>query len=345
MNIDLQTKKPFKILSIDGGGIKGLYSSKIIEHLEERYNCKMSDHFDLICGTSTGGLIALALALKIPAKQISDFYEKQGKNIFPDRTKVSGIIRQTIAGGKYSDKPLRVALESIYGDKTIGDLHNLVCIPSYSVTDARPWVFKYDHKEGGLDRDNKARCVDVALATSAAPTYFPLCEIPYYDHKQFIDGGVWANNPTMTGVIEALTYFAGESKEFDSIQVLSISSLNNTGGKPVGLKRNQSFIDWRNDLFDTSIIGQSFFTDYTMNKLCEMNNIKIDYVRIPSENVSAEQQHLVQLDCASEKAIRFLKGKGNDRGEIAKKDPKIKSFFELPKHYQLTKTTEHNGKP
>jgi len=344
MKEDIQEKKPFKILSIDGGGIKGLYSSKIIEHLEERNDCSMSDHFDLICGTSTGGLIALALALKIPATRISDFYEKESRNIFPDRSMLGGIVRQTVAGGKYSDKPLRTALRGIYGDKKIADLHNLVCIPSYSVTDARPWVFKYDHKEGGLDRDNKAFCVDVALATSAAPTYFPLCEIPYYDHKQFIDGGVWANNPTMTGVIEALTYFAGEGKQFDSIQVLSISSLNNTGGKPIGMKRNQSFIDWRNDLFDTSIIGQSYFTDYTMNKLCEMNNIKITYIRIPSESVSAEQQHLVQLDCASEKAIRFLKGKGNDRGELVKKDPRIKSFFEQPKHYHLTKTTNHNGK-
>jgi len=343
MTESLQERKPFKILSIDGGGIKGLYSTKIIEHLEERYNCSMSDHFDLICGTSTGGLIALALALKIPASKISEFYETHGKLIFPKRTKLGGILRQTFWKGKYSDKPLRNALQEMFGENKIGDLQNLVCIPSYSVTDARPWVFKYDHKEGGLDRDNKAYCVDVALATSAAPTYFPLCEIPYYDHKQFIDGGVWANNPTMTGVIEALTYFAGEGKQFDSIEVLSISSLNNTGGKPVGMKRKRSFIQWRNDLFDTSIIGQSDFTDYTMNKLCKMNNIKIKYVRVPSEKISAEQQHLVQLDCATEKAIRFLKGKGNDRGELAKKDLDIKAFFEQPKIYQITKTTNNNG--
>jgi len=325
----------FKILSIDGGGIKGLYSAKILEHFEQRFQCSISDYFDMICGTSTGGLIGLGLSLKVPAKTISEFYESHGKLIFPKRTKLGGIIRQTFWRGKYDDRPIRTALESIFAENKIGDVHNLICIPSYSLTDARPWVFKYDHKEGKLDRDNKAFCVDVALATSAAPTYFPLCEIPYYDHKQFIDGGVWANNPTMVGVIEALTYFVGAGKMFDSIKVLSISSLNSTAGKPVGLKRHRSFINWRNDLFDTSIIGQSHFTDYMMNKLCELNHIKIEYVRVPSEDISAEQQHLVQLDLASDKAIQFLKGKGNDRGELAKKLPAIESFFSTTKKYKL----------
>jgi hypothetical protein len=328
-------KKPFKILTIDGGGIKGLYSAKVLEHLEDKYKCSTSDYFDMICGTSTGGLIALALSLNIPAGDISRFYEEQGKKIFPKRTKLGGIIRQTLWRGKYSDKALRVALEGIFQEKKIADVKNLLCIPSYSLTDARPWVFKYDHKEGQLDRDNKALCVDVALATSAAPTYFPLSDIDYYDNKQFIDGGVWANNPTVVGVIEALTYFVGEGREFDSIEVLSISSLNSTAGKSIGLKRHRSFIKWRNDLFDTSIIGQSHFTHYMMSKLCELNHIKIKYVRIPSENISAEQQHLVQLDVASDKAINFIRGKGNDRGELAKKDPAIEKFFKEKKNYKI----------
>lgn len=327
--------KPFKILAIDGGGIKGLYSAKVLEHLEDRYKCSISDYFDMICGTSTGGLIALALALKIPTSDINKFYEDHGREIFPKRTKLGGIIRQSFWRGKYNDKPLKLALENIFQQKKIADSQNLLCIPSYSITDARPWVFKYDHKEGKLDRDNKALCVDVALATSAAPTYFPLSEIDYYDKKQFIDGGVWANNPTVVGVLEALTYFVGEGREFDSIDVLSISSLNSTAGKSIGLKRHRSFIRWRNDLFDTSIIGQSHFTHYMMSKLCELNHIKVKYVRVPSENISAEQQHLVQLDGASETAINFIRGKGNDRGELAKKDPTIETFFKEKKLYKI----------
>jgi len=324
--------KPFKILSIDGGGIKGLYSSAILEHLEQRFGLA-SDYFDMICGTSTGGLIALCLALKMPAKEISKIYEEHGLKIFPNRNLLGGIIRQTFWKGKYSDKPLKEVLHNVFNEKKIEDLNNLVCVPSYSLTDARPWVFKRDH--GQLDRDNKALLVDVAMATSAAPTYFPLCEIPYCDHKQFIDGGVWANNPALVGVIEALTYFVGKNKDFSSIEILSISSLNNTAGKPIGLKRERSLINWRNDLFDTSLIGQSHFTDYFMTKLCEMNEIKIRYQRIPSEQISAEQQHLVKLDSSSQKAIRFMKGKGNDRGLLAKKDPAIEAFFQHQKQYKI----------
>jgi hypothetical protein len=324
--------KAFKILSVDGGGIKGLYSSTILEHLEQRFG-PMSDYFDMICGTSTGGLIALCLALKLPAKEISKIYSEQGNKIFPHRTWLGGVFRQTIWKGKYSDEPLKEVLQSIFGEKTIGDLQNLVCIPSYSLTDARPWVFKRDHSK--LDRDNNTLLVDVALATSAAPTYFPLCEIPAYNHKQFIDGGVWANNPTLVGVIEALTYFVGKGKNFSSVDILSVSSLNNTAGKALGLKRRRSFINWRNDLFDTSLIGQSHFTDYFMTKLCEMNDIRIRYERIPSEQISAEQQHLVRLDCAIEKAIQFIKGKGNDRGLLAKKDEAIEAFFKNQKQHKI----------
>ena len=325
--------KPFKILSIDGGGIKGLYSSTVLEHLERKYNCSLSDHFDLICGTSTGGLIALCLSLKIPASEISKIYIDKGHIIFPKRSKFISIIKQSIWKGKFSDVPFKQVLQNVFKDKKLAESNNLLCIPSYSYTDARPWIFKYDHKEGALDRDNKALYVDVALATSAAPTYFPLAEIPYYDHKQFVDGGVWANNPSLVGLIEALTYFVGDGKAFDSIEILSVSSLSNTGGKPTGCKRERSFIQWRNDLFETSLVGQSNFTHYFLDKLHTLTHIPISYVRIPSESISAEQQHLIQLDVATKDAINLIRGKGNDRGEIASKDKDISNFFENVKTY------------
>lgn len=324
MNTQMLENKSFKILSIDGGGIKGLYSSTILEHLEQRFG-PMSDYFDMICGTSTGGLIALCLALKIPATQISKIYEDFGRKIFPRRIPPFGAFGQAIWRGKYSDRALKKVLYNVFETRVVGDLDNLVCIPSYSITDARPWVFKRDH--GKLDRDNNTLLTEVALATSAAPTYFPLCEIPRYNYKQFIDGGVWANNPALVGIVEALSYFVGKDKEFSSIEVLSISSLNHSAGKPIGLKRKRSFWKWRNDLFDTSLIGQSFFTNYFMDKLCRMNDIQIRYERIPSEEISAEQQHLVKLDGSGKKAIRFIKGKGNDRGTLAKKNPEVEKFF------------------
>ena len=324
----------FKILSIDGGGIKGLYSSTILEHLERKYQTSISEHFDMICGTSTGGLIALALSLKISAEEISKIYTEKGKIIFPKRSRFGGFVRQTLWKGKYDDVALKKVLEDLFGTKTLQQSENLLCIPSYSVTDARPWVFKHDHKEGRMDRDNKALYIDVALATSAAPTYFPLAEIEYYDHKQFIDGGVWANNPTLCGLIEAFAYFVGNGKPYNSIDVLSISSLNNTGGKPTGLQRHRAFRQWQDELFETSLTGQSAFTHYFLDRLNGISDIPINYVRIPSEAISAEQQHLVKLDRACDNALRLIRGKGNDRGEISSKDPVIAKFFETKKTYK-----------
>lgn len=325
----------FKILSIDGGGIRGLYSSTILEHLENKFSGSCSDYFDMICGTSTGGLIALALSQKISATEISKIYTEHGKDIFPKQNKLLGLLRQTLWKGKFKDEAFKNILAETFGEKTIRESNNLLCIPSYSFTDSRPWIFKYDHKEGNLDRDNRARYVDVALATSAAPTYLPLAEIDLYDYKQFIDGGVWANNPSLLGLVEALTYFVGEGKPYESIQILSVSSLNNTIGKPTGLKRQRAFVQWQNDLFETSLIGQSHFSHYVLSQFHNLNSIPVEYVRIPSEVISAEQQHLVQLDVATNKALHLIRGKGNDRGTLASKDPEIAKFFQTKKTYKI----------
>lgn len=334
--------KVFKVLTIDGGGIKGLYSAQILKHFEEKFKCSISDYFDMLCGTSTGGLIALALSLKIPAAEICEFYDKQGPKIFPKFKKIkfrgksysNGTLRQLMNGGKFSDDNLKVALQEIFGDKKLAESNNLLCIPSYNITEARPFVFKFDHKEGDLNRDNKARYVDVALATSAAPTYFPMAEIADYDNKQFIDGGVWGNNPTLVGYLEALQYFVGKGNEFDKLKILSISSLSLTGGKPTGLKRKRSFLDWKDELFETSFTGQSFFTHFFMSKIADLNDLDVDYVRIPSSEISSAQEHLVQLDVATKEALDLIRGKGNDMGDIYRKKSEIAEFFKQEKLYK-----------
>jgi len=337
-------KGDFKILSIDGGGIKGLYSASILKKFEEKFNCITSDHFDMICGTSTGGLIALALSLKIPASEICNFYETQGFKIFPKQKKVKvpffktidlGFLKQIAIGGKYSDKGIKEALKGIFKETKIKDCHNLLCIPSYSVTEARPKVFKYDHEKGDLSRDNEAPVIDIALATSAAPTYFPLAESKFYNNEQFIDGGVWANNPTLVGLLEALNYFVGKGKDYDSIEILSLSSLTITGGKKSGLKRKRSFRDWGSDLFETAMNGQGFFTDFFLSKITNMYGVKINYLRIPSITVAKEQESLIQLDVANAKAFNLMKIKATDQALIFEKKPEIRNLFTTKKTFKI----------
>ena len=183
----MEEKKKFKILSIDGGGIKGLYSAQVLAKFEESFNTRLSDHFDLICGTSTGGIIALGVSAKIPMKNIVEFYENYGPKIFSSNWKRLGTFgnlmlgfKQAICKSKYSQESLQEALTSVFGSKTISESHNLLCIPAYNLTDASPRIFKRDY--GSLNQDNNKTYVDVALATSAAPTYFPIKEINKFDY-------------------------------------------------------------------------------------------------------------------------------------------------------------------
>ena len=141
------TKKPFKILCIDGGGIKGIYSAELLAKFEEVFDCIVSECFDMLCGTSTGGIIALAASLKIPMSDVVKFYQKNGPSIFNESVKhrLGGCAylrsKQIAFGGKYSAKPLRLALECVFKNKKIAESNNFLCIPSYNTLTANPRVF------------------------------------------------------------------------------------------------------------------------------------------------------------------------------------------------------------
>ena len=328
-------KKVFKILSIDGGGIKGLYSSTILEHFEKKYQCNISDHFDMLCGTSTGGLIALALSLKIPAKEISKLYSEEGIKIFPKMGKLKGGIKQALIKGKFSQKPLKNSLQNLFQDRKLKESNNLLCIPSFCLTNGQPRVFKKNHSI--LDTDDEISYVDVALATSAAPTYFPVHEINCCSRKQFVDGGVWANNPTMVGLLEAITYFVGEGKDYSSIEILSISSLNKSNGLPIGSRKAKSFFHWKDDLFETFMCGQGYFTHFFMEKMAIHMPIPIKYIRIPSATISSNNEHLVQMDLATRNSLDLIESMGSDTGTVYSKKDEITHFFNTKKTYIINK--------
>jgi len=324
--------KVFKILSIDGGGIKGIYSSTILEKFEEKYNCSISDHFDMLCGTSTGGLIALALSLKVPAKTISSFYMDKGDFIFK-KNKLS-LFKQGFWSGKYSDKNLKTSLEEIFNNKVIGDSHNLLCIPAFNYTDGNTCVFKYDHNQGDLARDNKIQYVDIALATSAAPTYFPIREIEQLN-KQYIDGGLWANNPALVGLMEALCHFVGKNKEYKSVQVLSISSLDNHKGNPIRKNKSRSALKWSTELLNPFFAGQAHFTHNCLNLLQKHSDIEIDYIRIPSTDLNEKQLKQVGMDKTTTECLKFMKGQGQSQADNWHNHSKIKEIFTTKKSYNL----------
>lgn len=330
----------FKILSIDGGGIRGLYSAKLLEVFEARFKCRLVDYFDMICGTSTGGLIALGLALGIPAAHISQFYLEKGREIFPSSKSPFRLLKQFFGTGKYRNQDLKRALQNIFSEKKLGDAECLVCIPSHSITHARPYIFKFDHPEGGLGRDNNTLVVDVALATSAAPTFFPIVEIK--DHPgQFVDGGVCANNPALVGLLEALMHFVGHNKQFDCARMLSIETLSPSSGRILSSRKSKGVIHWRENLVNLFSEGQSKMTNFTMQQLCKSEFIPCDYVRIPSPDVSPQQAGLLSLDNASQKALDFLSATGIDQAHQYAVRNEVRSFFETPKIYIIRKEKQN----
>lgn len=239
---------PFQILSLDGGGIKGLFSAAVLAKVEEDLGVNVAEHFDLITGTSTGGIIALGLGLGLRPREIVQFYVSEGPSIFRKKrwiTSLCSLWRQ-----KYPQEPLKTALQRCFGDKRLADSQKRLVIPSYNLDKDEVYLFKTPHHDR-LTRDWKVPLWKVALATSAAPTYFPSCHD--IDHIRLIDGGIWANNPTMVAIVEAISMLG---VPLSSISVLSLGTTNAVTRRPRTLDCGGLW-QWKSVGIDAALRGQS----------------------------------------------------------------------------------------
>ena len=318
-------KKTFKILSIDGGGIKGLYSATILASIEKE-NGPIAEHFNMICGTSTGGIIALGLAAGISAQEIAEFYKTKGTRIFPYMNRFTRSLafwRSVFINAKYSSDELKKCLTEVFQDLRIKDLKTIVLIPTVNLTIGEPVVIKSDH-QNCLTRDNNHRIVDVAVATCSAPTYFPIATMETMK-GQLIDGGIWANNPSLLGIIEALKYYVGEGKQYERFKLLSVSSIRSNNGWSENSWKSRSIIKWAKKLVPVTMEAQSLAINNYINHLIDC--INGDYIRIESPNLSPEQAKVVDLDKADSKAINTILTLAEGTSNKWNTDPKIKDFF------------------
>src|SRR5712691_7554184 len=213
----------FRIFSLDGGGIKETFSAAALAALEEATGKRCVEHFDLITGTSTGGIIAIGLGLGLTAREIVEFYEEHGPDIFPNMSLVQrrlGWLRQMFWGPKLSGDVLRQKLTLVFGDRKFGESQCRLLIPTYDAIGGRIFLMKTAHHER-FRFDVAAPAVDVALATSAAPTYFKAATFPQHEHASYVDGGVWANCPALAGLVEAVSCL---KVPLDQIDILSIGT-------------------------------------------------------------------------------------------------------------------------
>ena len=221
-----EQKKYKKILCIDGGGIKGVFPASLLTEIEKQIDGKIYEYFDLISGTSTGGIIALGLALGMTASEILHFYEKHGPEIFSGYKKEKfGLFSKlnkfgpTILGTVYDKKNLQKAIREVFDGVRIGNCKTRVLIPSVNINTGKIYIYKTSHHET-LVTDYLKPVNEAALSTSAAPIYLGGHEGK--DGNSFIDGGVGANNPSGMAVVEGLSK-CGWAKE--DIKLLSIGCM------------------------------------------------------------------------------------------------------------------------
>ncbi len=260
--------RPFKILSIDGGGICGILPASVLAEFETRFlgNRSIAGHFDMIAGTSTGGIIALGLAHGLTARAIKTFYVERGPLIFPETNAFGRFLRRFHRYRRYvyDSRVLEEELLRIFGDTPLGDATTRLCVPSFEGTHGEPWIYKTPHHPD-YKKDGVERMVKVGLATSAAPTYFKAMPNNGYI---MVDGGLWANNPIMNAVTDALTCF-----DIDRTQVLVLSlGCGETSFKVDPARAGGGKFQWR-DVIQAAMRAQS------------LNALGQSYLLLGKENV------------------------------------------------------------
>ena len=214
----------FRILALDGGGLRGTFTAAVLAKWDDMIKSgggnDLVSHFDLVAGTSTGAILAIGLGLGLTPLEILTFYREQGPRIFPNDRKLRHWLKS-----KHESTTLREVLQTVFGDRKLS--HDSCCrlvIPTVRAIHGEAEAIVTAHcADRTAFRDITA--VDAALASSAAPTYFDeaVWETPVATEK-FLDGGIWANNPILPALAEAVRHL---KVPLDRIDVLSIGTMGN----------------------------------------------------------------------------------------------------------------------
>ncbi len=295
-----------RILTIDGGGIRGVFAAAFLAEVEETVGEPLVDYFDLIAGTSTGGIIALGLGLGLSARDILGFYEQRGPEIFSGG-RWKGLRRLTSA--KYDPQPLLIALQDVFAERRLGESKTRLLIPSLNLETGEVHIFKTAHVDRFV-RDYRERAVDVAKATSAAPTYFPTHRLE--SGVPLIDGGLWANNPMGTAAVEAIGTLGWER---GNVRLLGIGCTESPATLNDRSRHGHGINYWAVRLTETFMAGQSSSSVGTAQHLLGHESVH----RI-SPTVSAKRYKLDGVD-----GIESLRGLG---AEVARAEyPKVSAMF------------------
>ncbi|EIV2915498.1 TPA: CBASS cGAMP-activated phospholipase [Serratia marcescens] len=334
------TSYPVRVLSLNGGGARGLFTISVLAEIERiiasrtgDQNIKAGDYFDLITGTSIGGILALGLATGKSARELEKVFFEEAPSIFPQRPGWVNMLK-TLFYPIYDSSPLKATVEKMIGkDTTFNDLPRRVMIPSVNLSTGKPQFFKTPHNPD-FNRDGVLKLVDAAMATSAAPTYFS----PHYceDLKSyFADGGLVANNPSYIGLLEVFRDMRSDfpAASYKDVHILNIGTLGEEYTiSPRALGSNR----WRGYFGLWGAGKRLVLTTMTANQLLHKNMLMRDlWANSASDNylylddtIPNEAAGDITLDNASQSSLRNLSSRGKQLATVEfTKNTKLQTFF------------------
>lgn len=310
----LTAPQTFHVLALSGGGYRGLYAATVLAELETALGRPIASHFDLLCGTSAGALLALGLAADIPAAELKSLFEQQGVRIFGNRSLARSVFGFWLTA-KHNSSGLHEVLTERFADLTVGHLKHRVLIPAVNYTTGRGQFFKTPHHPS-FELDYKMRVVDVAMATAAAPVYFPLAR---NDRGVFADGGLVGNAPGLFGLHEVRTFLA--PRQDVRVRVLSIGTMTIGATLRGSAGLDRGFGRWRGSLFDLVISAQESSVDYMLRQ-----SLGEDYFQIDDKATPDQSQDIKALDMVSTASTNTLRDRGTHAAQRTLGDPKFQPF-------------------
>lgn len=340
-----EKNKGIKILSLNGGGARGLFTINVLAEIERIIESKsgakvkIGDYFDLITGTSIGGILALGIAAGKSAKDLESVFRTQAPLIFPKQRPWMKKLR-AIWGPMYDSGPLRETVVAMLGENTTFDsLARRVMIPAVNLSTGKPQFFKTPHNPE-FNRDGRLKLVDAAMATSAAPTYFA----PHYCSdldSYFADGGLVANNPSFIGLHEVFRDMTSDFPEaiVGDVRILNIGTLGEeytVSPAALAAKSNNGYLGlWGagERLVLTTMTANQLLHKAMLLRELRTHGALDNYVYL-DDTIPNEAASEITLDNASESSLRNLASRGK---QIATN--------EFTKNFRLQAFFEHQAAP